>query len=211
MAWGNVPSRRGGARRPRLPRLPQLRRGGRPSFPFPGGDPLAGRRLPYGLTPRDVRLIAALIVALLAAVGLWPAERIAGPARALDGDTLVIAGRTVRLYGIDAPELDQPCRNGRDACGRLAHKHLADLVAYSTVACERRSGDRYGRDIAVCRLQRAGDKDGQASGADLGREMVRAGHAMAYREITSAYVADEPARFAFAPPWDWRERQQGRR
>jgi endonuclease YncB( thermonuclease family) len=31
-----------------------------------------------------------------------------GPAKVIDGDTMVVAGQLVRLHGIDAPELDQP-------------------------------------------------------------------------------------------------------
>jgi endonuclease YncB( thermonuclease family) len=30
-----------------------------------------------------------------------------GPAKVIDGDTIVVAGELVRLHGIDAPELDQ--------------------------------------------------------------------------------------------------------
>jgi hypothetical protein len=31
-----------------------------------------------------------------------------GPAKVIDGDTIVVADQMVRLHGIDAPELDQP-------------------------------------------------------------------------------------------------------
>ena len=34
-------------------------------------------------------------------------DRLTGPARVIDGDTIVVAGQLVRLHGIDAPELDQ--------------------------------------------------------------------------------------------------------
>ena len=34
-------------------------------------------------------------------------DYLTGPARAIDGDTIVVADQLVRLHGIDAPELDQ--------------------------------------------------------------------------------------------------------
>lgn len=36
---------------------------------------------------------------------------LSGPAKIVDGNTLVINGQIVRLYGIDAPEYDQNCMN----------------------------------------------------------------------------------------------------
>ena len=33
-------------------------------------------------------------------------DRLTGPAKVIDGDTIVVAGQLVRLHGIDAPELD---------------------------------------------------------------------------------------------------------
>lgn len=42
--------------------------------------------------------------------------------RVIDGDTLSIGGQSVRLYGMDAPELHQTCDGGRWAPGPLARK-----------------------------------------------------------------------------------------
>ncbi|WP_202409204.1 hypothetical protein, partial [Deinococcus xianganensis] len=52
-----------------------------------------------------------------------------------NGDTLVIRGVKVRLYGIDAPESSQTCiRAGKTyGCGREAAFALADLVRNKTV------------------------------------------------------------------------------
>ena len=54
-----------------------------------------------------------------------------GIGRAEDGDSLMVGNREVRLFGIDAPELDQSCtRSGqRLSCGSEAKAHLAQLVA----------------------------------------------------------------------------------
>lgn len=124
-------------------------------------------------------------------------EHISGLPRAVDGDTIAIGDERIRLYAIDAPELGQPCRTGGD-CGARARAHLSDLIAGHTVECARRSrNDSYGRVIAQCSVD----------GADLGREMVRSGHAMAYRAISSLYVTDEPRAFDFESPSDYREHQ----
>jgi endonuclease YncB( thermonuclease family) len=37
------------------------------------------------------------------------AETVVGRAHVVDGDTLDVGDRVVRLFGIDAPEFDQPC------------------------------------------------------------------------------------------------------
>jgi endonuclease YncB( thermonuclease family) len=124
-------------------------------------------------------------------------EHISGLPRAVDGDTIAIGDERIRLYAIDAPELGQPCRDGGD-CGARARAYLSELIAGHTVECTRRSrNDSYGRVIAQCTVD----------GSDLGRQMVRSGHAMAYRAISSLYAADEPRTFDFESPSDYRERQ----
>lgn len=50
------------------------------------------------------------------------AQVVQGSAKAVDGDTLEVAGKRVRLSGIDAPESDQTCqKDGASwACGHAA-------------------------------------------------------------------------------------------
>jgi endonuclease YncB( thermonuclease family) len=62
------------------------------------------------------RTLATLLVLGLS-VALSPAraqaaadDEITGYPTVVDGDTLDFGGRAVRLFGIDAPELDQTCR-----------------------------------------------------------------------------------------------------
>lgn len=161
--------------------------------------------------PRNLRLIAALFVGILAVLGLLPPGEIRGPAEVVDGDTLVIGGLDkVRLYGIDAPELDQPCRDG-GPCGRRARAHLAEMIGRRMVSCDKRGSDKYGRNVAQCFIVEKDANGDFVRGADIGRLMVRDGQAMAYRDITKLYAADEPGQFDFIPPWDWRERQTAQR
>jgi endonuclease YncB( thermonuclease family) len=94
------------------------------------------------------------------------------------------------LYGVDAPELGQPCFSGGD-CGAEARTALTDMMRGHTIECIRRSrDDEYGRMIAQC----------TADGVDLGREMVRSGHAMALRSVSSLYAPDEPKNLDFESP-----------
>jgi len=99
-----------------------------------------------------------------------------------DGDTIRHSGVAVRLWGIDAAELDQSCADGW-AAGRLAREHLAGLMRDRTVTCEPRTTDRYGRVVALCR----------ADGEDLGAAMVSAGMAWAFIRYSRDYVAQEEA------------------
>lgn len=60
---------------------------------------------------RYVETMRTLPVLLLVALALPAnAEVVSGPAYAVDGDTLILNDRQVRLAGIDAPELDQSCQ-----------------------------------------------------------------------------------------------------
>lgn len=82
------------------------------------------------------RLIGGAMAALLLSAGAALAQ-LTGPPRVIDGDTLEVAVQRVRLYGIDAPELDQLCQHARRdyPCGRLARAALWDLVAGLDVSC----------------------------------------------------------------------------
>lgn len=53
--------------------------------------------------------MAILSLALIATSTAAAAETTTGTGVAVDGDTLTVDGMQVRLHGIDAPELDQPC------------------------------------------------------------------------------------------------------
>ena len=95
-----------------------------------------------------------------------------GSATVVDGDTLRIGGESIRLHGIDAPELVQFCADGWLA-GDAARRALASRVAAGTPQCERMGIDRYGRTTAVCRV----------NGEDIGAALVRFGHGVGLREL----------------------------
>jgi len=128
----------------------------------------------------------------------------------VDGDSLTAAnGADYRLFGIDAPELQQSCNeaNGKPwLCGRAAKAKLTTLIKGGNVACEARATDRFGRTVAVC----------SAGGVpDLGEAMVRDGYAIdlggAAGNPYAAAEAEAQAtkrgiwRGTFQRPSDWRQ------
>jgi endonuclease YncB( thermonuclease family) len=131
---------------------------------------------------------------------------ISGSALVRDGDTLDIAGHRLRLYGVDAPELDQSCRRRSGAswrCGTAAKAALENLVQGQSVDCTQKDIDRYRRVVAVCR----------AGNQDINAALASAGWALAYREYSQDYSDEEQtARAAgrgvwdgtFEYPWDYR-------
>jgi endonuclease YncB( thermonuclease family) len=124
-------------------------------------------------------LVIGLILSTCGPAGATGAE-IVGPARAKDGDSLIIGKVEIRLYGMDAFEYSQTC--GRFACGRAAANRLHRLVAKQTIHCRRKDTDAYGRTVAQCFDE---------GGHDLGQQMVAAGLAVAYRRHSKLYVVDE--------------------
>ena len=91
-------------------------------------------------------IVFAVAVLLPPTVG---AQHISGQPRVIDGDTLAIDGTRVRLFGIDAPERGQPCRDGGD-CGAAATAYLVRLIDGRAVQCTQEDVDQYGRVVWVC-------------------------------------------------------------
>ena len=135
------------------------------------------------ITTAKSSLSALLAITLLVAAMPTHAQSVTGAAKALDGDSLEVEGRQVRLLGIDAPEFDQTCtkQGSQWPCGQVAKEQLSALIAGQRVECRGQGVDQYGRILAVCSI-----------GYDeLNRTMVEQGWAVAYRTYTDAYVPAE--------------------
>ena len=109
---------------------------------------------------------------------------IEGRAQVVDGDSLEIGRTRIRLYGIDAPEARQDCRDGENRvspCGMQARRALAELIGGREVSCTP-VGLSHDRSVAVCTVQ----------GRDLSDAMVRSGHAIELRQHSRGrYAAAE--------------------
>jgi len=127
--------------------------------------------------------------------------------RISDGDSLRSGKLRIRLFGIDAPEKKQQCTDADGAkwdCGTAAQKALTALVASAPqLQCDLIDVDRNGRVVMRC----------FAGKTDLGAALVQAGLALAYRQYSSIYSADEESAKAaklgmwagaFTAPWEWR-------
>tara|TARA_B100000686_G_C16439722_1_gene786338 strand:+ start:97 stop:603 length:507 start_codon:yes stop_codon:yes gene_type:complete len=111
-------------------------------------------------------------------------NEIIGKAIVIDGDTIKIEGKKIRLYGIDSPELKQLCRfknNVNWYCGMEAKKALLDFIKNNTIKCLGTLKDKYKRIIGTCYL----DKQ------DIQEWMVKHGWAIAYRKYSKKYIDSE--------------------
>jgi endonuclease YncB( thermonuclease family) len=131
--------------------------------------------------------------------------------RVIDGDSLQIGDRRLRLAGYDAPEYRQTCTaaDGRAwPCGEAARTRLAALIADGTLTCADHGRDRYGRTLALCRTP----------AGEIGATMVREGLGERLRGASdSRYLWEEmAARLAGRGIWqgqhqhpaDWRDAHQ---
>ncbi len=123
----------------------------------------------------------------------------AGVPQVIDGDGLSIDGRSLRLHGLDAPEIGQECVGGAQApvsgpfdCGAWARDALTQRIAGAQVTCLQMDLDRYDRPVVRCDL----------NGANLNEALVREGYALAYRRYSTDYAAaEDDARSARAGLW----------
>ena len=127
-------------------------------------------------------LLLSVLMGVPAAAGADPA----GSIRVIDADTWAVGGETVRLFGIDAPELDQDCTRADGStwgCGRWAAAETGRLYEGRQAVCRTVTRDRYDRIVARCAVD----------GRDAGRELVQQGLALAYRDYSMDYDLDEKA------------------
>ena len=87
---------------------------------------------------------------------------IEGPAYVVDGDSLVIKKNQIRLYGVDAPELNHPF-------GQKAKWAMVSLCKGQKIRAKIIEQDVHGRAVALCYLP---------GGRDLSEEIVKLGLAL---------------------------------
>ena len=117
---------------------------------------------------------------------------ISGVAKVIDGDTIKIDNKKIRLMGIDAPENKQKCKQiwlsisfisfeKEYPCGLIATNKLKTKIDDKFVICNYTNRDRYKRYIAECFLNKT----------NINSWMVLIGHAVAYKKYSKKFVAQE--------------------
>ncbi len=126
--------------------------------------------------------------------------------RIVDGDTLRLGDRMLRLYGVEAPERGQFCTDPQGRlydCGTAAAAELARLVGERHVDCRVAGRDRFGRALGACR---AGEIDLNASMVSIGWALADAGAVPALGPHEAAARQAQRGLWAggFEPPAHWR-------
>ena len=143
-------------------------------------------------------------------------NKISGFAKVVDGDTIKINSKKIRLYGIDAPEKKQKCKKTyltisfmsftKDyMCGEVSTQKLIKKINKQKLNCNILDVDRYKRLIGECFKRNI----------NLNSWMVSNGYAVAYRKYSKKYVSDEINaknnklgiwQGKFEMPWDYRSK-----
>ena len=122
-------------------------------------------------------------------------EEIYGIPKIIDGDTVHIKSKKIRLEGIDAPEMKQQCQKTylqistivgfnfkkNYSCGITSKKRLIDKINKSQINCIASGRDLYKRYLATCYKDKI----------NLNKWMVRNGLAVAYKRYSKDYLRDE--------------------
>ena len=143
-------------------------------------------------------------------------NKISGFAKVVDGDTIKINSKKIRLYGIDAPEKKQKCKKTyltisfmsftKDyMCGEVSTQKLIKKINKQKLNCNILDVDKYKRLIGECFKRNI----------NLNSWMVSNGYAVAYRKYSKKYVSDEINaknnklgiwQGKFEMPWDYRRK-----
>ena len=160
-----------------------------------------GRRRPPGTPaqPYDAwphRSDSAKVVTFDAATARPRPERpvLEGSAYVIDGDTMVIEKTQIRLFGVDAPEMNHPY-------GKKAKWALVSLCKGETVRAEITDQDAHGRNVARCFLR---------DGRDLSAEMVKLGLAIDWPKFSGGTYRSLEVHNARKKLWLADARQKGR-
>lgn len=155
-------------------------------------------------------LLGLLLVVVKTVAGLSVEQ---GYPRVVDGDTVVLNGKNIRLQGIDAPETRQTCNDRYGSvyqCGVVSTNKLKWKIGKRPVICSLEDEkDYYGRYIGYFSLSSPMDV-----AKSLNAWMVYWGYAVSYRYYSTEFVPQEDrAKLlrrglwsgTFEMPWDWRK------
>jgi len=144
-------------------------------------------------------------------------KEISGNAQIIDGDTIKINSKKIRLYGIDAPEFKQMCKKPYLTiiffifiidypCGKISTQKLQKKINNKVITCKILDVDRYKRFIGECYKRNL----------NLNSWLVSNGYAVAYRKYSKKYISNEINaknekkglwQGKFEMPWDFRRKK----
>nr|WP_252731513.1 thermonuclease family protein [Lentibacter algarum] len=119
---------------------------------------------------------------------------IVGRAYVVDGDTITIKKTQIRLFGIDAPEMNHPF-------GVKSKWAMVALCKGQTIRAEVTEQDAFGRTVAKCYLP---------DGRDLSAELVKQGLAIDWPKFSGGIYRDLEVPDARKKMWLADARQKGR-
>ncbi len=141
----------------------------------------------------NLNLFSLLIFFLLTIAAYSSEKIISGNVKVIDGDTIKINKKKIRLFGIDAPEKKQVCKKiyldffifnfQKDyKCGEESTLALLKKVKDKKIKCVLEDDkDRYKRYIGTCYL---GEQN-------INKWLVKNGYALAYKKYSKKYLLDE--------------------
>ncbi|OFW80882.1 MAG: hypothetical protein A2887_02565 [Alphaproteobacteria bacterium RIFCSPLOWO2_01_FULL_40_26] len=100
-------------------------------------------------------------------------QKFSGNAFILDGDSIKVGGKEVRLFGLDAPEYNQKCFNEKNkeyACGQKSRDFLISLAGGKQVECFYAIKDKYDRYLGKCYVDKL----------SINEEIIKNGMAVIY-------------------------------
>tara|TARA_B100000029_G_scaffold156950_1_gene152201 strand:+ start:114 stop:629 length:516 start_codon:yes stop_codon:yes gene_type:complete len=160
-------------------------------------------------------LFSLLILLILPTYSIGAEKTILGKTKVIDGDTIKINKKKIRLFGIDAPERKQICKKKyanflifnfqkNYKCGEVSTLALMKKLKDKEVKCVlEKNKDKYKRNIGTCYI----------NNLDINKWLVKNGYAIAYKRYSKKYVLDEQYakknklgiwRGAFIEPEKWR-------
>jgi len=110
-------------------------------------------------------------------------QQFSGIAKVIDGDSIIVDDREVRIFGIDAPEYRQSCFDGKNreySCGKASRNFLYDLVNGKKVTCHYAQKDKYNRFLGKCEI----------GALSINQEIIRNGMGVIYNFSESDDVMD---------------------
>ena len=111
-------------------------------------------------------------------------KKIAGKAQVLDGDSIKVGKKEIRLFGIDAPEYKQKCldkNNQEDSCGIISRDFLFKLANQKSVECFYAQKDKYDRFLSKCFVEQQ----------SINEEIIKNGMAVIYNFTESSAKMDK--------------------